>query len=233
MTTETVTAVPDPAGSEQRHRSVALLVAAGALVVVVVALVVLLGVVRPPTLATVAESPQPAPPQSLAWLQWERGESCLHLAAPDGSVHRLWCDRNGGELVGWTATGDLVVQRWDGGRRLLIIDPHTGRVVDTRRADDVTRGRQLWGRDVVTSFRDGDDLVLEAQDGTEVWRVAAPDAYRIHTSVVTADRSWIAMVDSADRLLVVPADGTAEPRIWARDVASWQTLVWEDVRVEE
>lgn len=222
---------PQPAG--RARGSVPFLVGAGVLVVAVVAMVLLFGVERPPALTAVRDAPDPGLPQEIAWTTWGRGNYCIQVARTDGGVDEVWCDPEGGELVGWTGDGNLVVRLWEHGDRDLTIDRHSGEVLSTDAGDrprPVAHGPGPTPD--ATSYRDRGDLVVEV-DGIEIWRVTAPDTYQIRSSTLTADGRWVALVDSADRLLVARVDGDAEPRVWATDVSGWDTLVWQDSVVTE
>jgi hypothetical protein len=225
---------------EGERRSLPLLVAAGLLVVLVVAGVWLFGTNRPPELLALADEPAPAPPSAVAWMVWSNRESCVRVARPDGTVDEVWCDREGGELVGWE--GDhLLITRW-GHRsfdveeplveegavqevRVLEVDATSGEVVDTRWVDERSITHH-GGTGEVVSYRQGGELVVE-YGRTEVWRVAAAETYTVRDGSVSPDGRALAIVDAADRLLVVPADGSAPPRIWAEDVSVWMAPVWQ------
>ena len=214
------------------RRSVLLLVAAAVLVVAVVGLVLAFGVVRPPSLATIADVPEPAPPGGVAWASWQAGETCVTVVRADGQVDRdLYCQRDGGELVAWTETG-FVLRTWDGPEGdLVVIDADTGEVVDVV-TDSSRRGTQR-PESVRTSYREGRLTVTHERDRDRVvWEVEAPDAYDVTSGALSPDGDWFALVDSADRLLIVPADGSAEPRVWATDAPRWGDIVWEGTAID-
>jgi hypothetical protein len=73
----------------------------------------------------------------------------------------------------------------------------------------------------------GDDLEVRLDDGTVLWRTAAHDSYRISGGWPSPDGQFVTLLDDAERLLIVPADGSQEPRIWAEDVDGWYQLVWQ------
>jgi hypothetical protein len=217
---------PDPV---RRDRSLPLLVAAGVVVLLVVGAVLVFGVARPPSVASLAQRPDPAPSAAVVWLAHAEREACLRIAWPDGRITEPWCDREGGEVVGWTDDG-ILLRRWDGTARIRVHDPVSGEV--TGRLDEVRSedpdGFEAWWPDVVwTERRDGELVVRLDEDDTELWRVDAPASYDVFGSARSADGAWVAMVDAAGRLLVVPADGSAPPREWASGVARWQPPVWE------
>jgi hypothetical protein len=222
----TTTTPPAPADPEDRRpdRSIPLLIAAGVLVLFVVGAVLVFGVQRPPSLDTVADTTDPVPAASIAYLAERPDRSCVEIVRPDGTTTGPWCDRQSGELIGWTDEG-LLLRHWDGTETVRILDPETGEVVG--RARD-RAWREPYDHPVVwTEHRDGELTVRLDEDDTELWRVEVTDRYEIRTSATSADGAWVAMVDSADRLLLVPADGSAPPRVWNTDVASWQWPVWE------
>jgi hypothetical protein len=224
MTTTITPTVPERPGPVGPDRSVTLLVVAGVLVLVVVGAVLMFGIQRPPTVESLAADPDPAPSAAVAYLTQQGSQSCLRIAYPDGTVAGSWCDRMGGELVGWDEEG-ILLRRWDGVDTVRAIDPGSGEVVGRVRDRD---WREPYDHQPVwTEHRDG-ELVVRLEDDTELWRVTAPERYEIHSSARSADGDWVALVDSADRLLVVPADGSAPPRQWASGVSAWQWPVWED-----
>jgi hypothetical protein len=156
-----------------RHdRSVPLLIGAGVLVLLVVGGVLLFGITRPPELPSLAEVPEPAPTSSVAYLA-EQGEgTCIRVAQPDGTVVGPWCDRMGGEVVGWDDDG-ILLRRWDGVETVRAIDPATGEVVG--RAPD-RAWREPYDQAVVwTEYRNGELIVRSEEDDTELWRVEASD----------------------------------------------------------
>lgn len=216
----------DTSISTRPRRSVPLLVAAAILVVVVVGLVLAFGIVRPPALATLADQPEPAPPGRLAWTAWSDNGTCIHVLDTDGTIQReLWCERDGAEVVAWTDDG-IVVRSWhERGEELTVVDPATGEVVDRRRVEHVDDA--VPTESVYAERRDGRLVVVRDRDRAVVWEVEAPDTYHVRSSAVSPDGGWVAMVDSAERVLVVPSDGSAPPRVWAEDVPSWQWLIWE------
>jgi hypothetical protein len=208
-----------------RHdRSVPLLIGAGMLVILVVGAVLLFAVDRPPALRSLAEEPDPAPTSSIAYITDQVDGTCVRLARSDATTVGPWCDRMGGELVGWDEEG-LLLRRWDSVETVHVLDPATGEIVGR------TRDRAWREPDAIpvvwSEHRDGELIVRLDEDDTELWRVESGDRYEIRASARSADEAWVAMVDSADRLLVVAADGSAAPRVWTTDVASWQWPVWE------
>jgi hypothetical protein len=212
----------DPAGGD---RSLLLLLAAAVLVLLVVGAVLLFGVERPPALASLADEPDPAPSAGVAWLAWSGDGSCLSVARPSGEVEQLWCDRSGGEVVGWPEAGTIEVAVYERGEEVRTIDAETGEVLE--RTSGPLRGDGGDRQVVWTEWRDGELTVSLDDDDTVLWRTEAPERYDVRGSARSADGEWVVMVDEAERLLVVPADGSAPPRVWASGVETWEPPVWE------
>jgi hypothetical protein len=223
----------EPAG--RGDRSVPLLVAAGVLVLAVVGAVLLFGVDRPPALATLADEPDPAPSAGVAWMGWSADETCVSVARPGGEVTQLWCERGGGELVGWPEPGVLELRSWENGEAIRTIDAETGEVLGRAGGHDDggTDPEDGWKdpeQEVWTQHRDGRLTVRLQRDDTVLWETQAPERYDVHVAATSVDGRWVAMVDGAERLLVVPADGSSAPRVWTTGVDPWEAPVWEGTR---
>jgi hypothetical protein len=215
----------EPSDSEpDARRSVFALIGAAVLVVVVVVAVLVFGVERPPPLASITD-PGPQVSGSVAWTAWEDGRVCVHVASPTGAVRSPYCGRDGGEIVGWTDDG-LILHTWTAtGSSEVVVDPDSGVVVDRRPLRDEI-GREF--PESVRAFHEDGRLVVEQQDSrTVIWTVEAPDAYDVFNGVRSPDGEWVALTDSARRLLVVPADGSAPPRVWVKPFEGWSIVVWE------
>ena len=205
-------------------RSVPLLIGAAVLLIGVVGAVVVIGVNRPPALATLADEPDPAVTGEVAWAGWTGERNCLWVAQVDGHVRDLRCGDLEGDLVGWTEDG-LMITRWDG--RMLTVDAETGA---TASRSGTFEPVETVATVVRVERHDGQVLViLETPAGpdVELWRTEAAEAYDVHASSLSPDGDWVALVDSAQRLLVAPADGSAPPRVWASGVDVWHAPVWE------
>lgn len=232
----TATAAENPTGLPRR--SLAALVAAAIALVVIVALVLLFGVARPPTVTPLADDPAPAPPGGVAWTSWDAGEECLHVATPDGSTRELRCSRaGGGEIRGWDEDGITLLDRGPT-QELVVIDPATGEVA-ARRAlpSDPEPGedrepRPLGSGGIDSRYEDGVLTVRHVDEDVVLWAVEAPENYRVDQGAVSPDGEWVVLLDGVGRLLLVPADGSAAPRLWAETEVSWQVPVWEQTPVD-
>ncbi len=232
-----------------RDRSVPLLLAAGVLVVAVVAVVLFVGVERPPAVEPLATAPfeVPAP---LAWIDRD-GEPSLWVAEPDGRVREVEGDPLGdggeayGELLAWN-DGGILVQDWSqGAERIVAIDPDTGSRAFV--SDDGTTLRSeahglpgggtaplIERRDgrltlrIPTEHRDDDrDGADDDAIGPVIWDTEAPASYDVVTAVPSPDGSVVALGDNAGRLLVVPTDGSTDPRLWTDRAPRYAQYVWE------
>jgi hypothetical protein len=204
------------------------LVLAALVAVVVVALVLVLGVARPPQLPTVADDPQVTAPARLATHGWEDGESCVTVVEVDGRTSRPWCSDGGAELIGWSDRGLVLWSYGATGRFEWIVDPADGEVVATEPVHEAgyRDPPAPMVSDAHTAGRDG-QLEVRSDDGTLLWRTDAPDSYRVTGGWPSPDGRWVALIDNADRLLLVPADGSMEPRIWATGVGGRYEVAWE------
>ena len=210
--------------SSTRTPSTPLLVAAAGLVIAVVAVVLVFGVQSPPQVASLRSAEQPAPQAAIAWMEHDRGEACVHVAWSDGSSGRPWCESNGGEVVGWESEG-IVVSDYSGSTaQQLVVHPRSGEVLEVRGDPVYPTGEPA--EPGVVSYRDGGEQVFVLGD-RELWRVEAPESYDVRSWAVSPDGAWVAIVDEAERLLVVPSDGSAPPVQWAAEVSTWGPVVWE------
>jgi hypothetical protein len=218
-------------GSSSGSRSLPALLAAAGLVVVVVVLVLLFGIARPPELATVQERPAPSPEAGIAWSQWDDGDTCIHTVDPQGVRTEVGCGYESQELIAWTEDG-IVVLVWGPREAAELIDPATGDVVgqiDGTPEDWLEAG----GGAVHSRHVDGTLTVTLRQSGEVLWRVEAPETYGVNDGVLSPDGRFVVLVDHSERLLLVPADGSAEPRVWAEVEESWIRPVWEGSAVPD
>lgn len=202
----------------------ALLVAAAVVALVTVGLVLRFGLVPPPALEPVDAATRPT--RSLALLSFREAADgqCLDVIAPDGAVREVRCGLDGVSLVGWDARGVLVVRFGPGGERVEAIDPVDGTTVPL---PDVDARASLERPGWVDSERDGGTLVVRDADGGVLWRVDAPDNYRVTAVATDGTSGTVALLDAAGRVLVLPAGATA-PAVWVEDVGNdFGELVWE------
>ena len=219
-----MTTTEEPAG----RASLAYLIAAAVIVVIVGVLVVAVGVTRAPGLASIASAAD-RPSVGVAWVQWNDRGNCgeLRVARPDGTVDDLACDGNFGEVVAWTDAGILVTRWGQNAQQLQTRNAVTGDLVSTT---DVVDSFIPPAGSGVMSERTGGELVVRLESGTTVlWRVKADVGYDVSQGRVSPDGRWVAMVDTSERLLLVPADSSAEPVVWAIGVTNSSSMgpVWE------
>jgi hypothetical protein len=209
---------PSPVEPEDPPRDARWLVAAAVLAAVVVGLVLAFGVVRPPALERLAD---PDFDGAVAVVTWDR-EPCLLVVGPDGASSEVRCDDQLGELVAWTDEG-IVLQTWHGaGPELETVDASTGETIAREAGDD----DELWPeQDIEPAWVEDGRLVV--RDGsTELWSVAASGGYEVTAGWTSPDGRWVALQDTADRLLLVPADGSRDPVVWAGDLDPYSPIVW-------
>ena len=226
-------AVPSRAdASPERSPSVRLLAAAAVVAVVTLGLVLRFGIVEPPALAPVDAGTRPD--IALALLTYrdaDRGQ-CLDIVDPDGAVREVRCGLDGGgPLVGWDERGVLLITYRPTSERVEAIDPVTG-AVSTVPDQDPRDVSLRWSSTWVESDRAGRTLVVREDSGQVLWRVEAPDNYRISSTATDPATGTVALLDSAGRLLVL-GPGADEPSVWVEDVgAEYGELVWEGTTVD-
>lgn len=220
-----------PSATSAPGRNVVLLIVAAVMVIAVVVVVLLFGVARPPELVSLADQPEPAVSASMVWRVDEGSEPCLQFVTPDGvRSEEILCDYDLGEIVAWDDQG-VVLRSWGMQEELRWLDPASGEEVQREQVSDEGSVAAHPGSDITTRARSGTVRVTLDATGQVLWEVPAHEGYRVQTGSVSPDGRWVAMVDSARRLLLVPSDGSAEPRVWAEDVPSWQAPVWEGTTV--
>jgi hypothetical protein len=208
------------------------LIGAAAIVVLVAVLALVFGVVRPPAVAGLTDVERAALPGGVAWTQFDERSGCTQLvvARPDDGSKAIACDTQLDQVIGWTTDGILTVTWIDEGQRIETRDPSTGEVLATMNVTvvkDRPESDSIEGGYVVS--RSEGTLVVARPGGTAVWETPADARYEIGTLAVSPDGAWVAITDSAERLLVVRTDGSETPAVWATGVRewAWRPVVWE------
>lgn len=231
MTDQAARSTAAPRGSSS-ERSLALLLIAAALVITVVVLVLIFGVAHPPEVAALEDQPDPAPSARVVWNDDENDEPCVTIAAPDGTTSEVTCTVDRDEVVAWDEDG-IVVRTWRVREELRWLDPETGEEVGRDEVDDPAAFETYRHSEVTGRSRSGTLQVTLDETGELIWETEAPDGYRVQSGSLSPDGAWVALIDSANRLLVVPADGSQPPRLWAEDVSTWQAPVWEGTSLRD
>lgn len=209
---------PAPVERPGPRRDARWLVAAAALAAVVVALVLTLGVVRPPALDALDD---PSFDGAVALVTWDRGP-CLVVVGPDGESSEIRCDDDLGEVVAWTDEG-IVLRTWGGSSPSLVtVDADTGETVTRRTGGDEVR----WPEPDVDPARVEEGHLIVRDGDTELWSVPARGSYEVTAGWTSPDGRWVALQDAADRLLLVPAEGSGAPVVWAENVDPYTPVVW-------
>jgi hypothetical protein len=203
-----------------KRRRMLLLGAAGVATAVSV-IVVSLGIELAPRFPSLYED-GPAVPGTVAYVAEGRNECLVVLDVATGEERVVTCSP-WLYLEGWNQDGNVVIHSEDSRDRAAVMDPVTGAVV-LRGAPfaGVPPGEPpapLWttsgdGHATLTFHEGGSDTVLIDVDG--------PRNYAFWSTGLTPDGRYAWAVDSEDRLLVAPVDGTGGPWVVAegvRDVA--------------
>lgn len=202
-----------------------LLGAAGIVALVTVGIVLRFGLVTPPELASVDDASRPDRPLAIMHYDGERGQ-CLDIVDPDGTVRDVRCSLDGGPLVGWDDRGILMLRYAPFGERLEILDPATGGVVSSLTYNPREVDPSRWSTLVVTE-RDGGTLRVLDDRRQVLWQVDSPDSYRIDAWARDPASGTVALLDTAQRLLVLPM-GAAAPLVWVADLGyEYGELVWQ------
>lgn len=215
-----------------RYGEVGYLIAAAALVVIVAVAALVFGIVRSPAVDGLTDAQRAELPGSVAWTEFNDRDGCtdLMVANPSGGATSIVCHEQLDRVVGWTDDGIITIAWTDNGEDLQTRDPATGRVLSSRNLVgylDKPEGEGI-GSGYTIEQRDG-SLVVLGPTGTRIWEVSADARYEIGTLAASLDGEWVAMTDSAERLLVVRTDGSEPPAVWATGVRewSWRQVTWE------
>ena len=206
---------------------VGLLVAAALVALLTLGVVLRFGLVRPPELAAVDAATRPVHELALlAYRDRDRGQ-CLEVVGTDGTLREVRCSLDGvGPLLGWDDRGILVLRYATFGERLEAIDPVSGVVVASEAFDPRVDAVERWGIGVDVE-RSGGTLTVRDDRRQVLWVVDAPDSYWINATARDQSTGTVALLDSAGRLLVLPA-GADAPRVWVEDLGrNYGELVWQ------
>jgi hypothetical protein len=205
------------------------LIGAAALVVVVGALAVAFGIVRPPAFEELTATEAAALPGGIVWTEYNERSDCtdIMVARPDGKAESIKCLNALDRVAGWTEEGIVTISYGENGERMDTRDPAMGDVLSSRNVAGYDEKPPDEG--AFTAERRDGTLVLADRRGTPIWEIEADARYQIGTVEGSPDGNWVAMTDSAERLLVVPMDGSEPPAVWATGLIewSWTDLVWE------
>jgi hypothetical protein len=221
----------------ERRQTIGLGIAV-AIVAVVASLVATLGVVPFPDVPTLADQRQPLPPGRIAYTTWDRQANCLHVVDGSGDDREVVCGATvSGDLMAWSDDGYVEIWRYaPGSHEVRVIDPATGAVVEIRDIpeDEADQERPVddpWS--TVATAPDGTQARVRSADGQVsvsvgsgdaaevVWEASGPRRYSLQEVRWSPDGEWIAIRDSRDALLVMPADGSVAPRVWVEEIG-WQ-----------
>lgn len=205
------------------------LVGAVALIVVVIGVVAVFGVQPYPALPTVAEQPDPPVTGRLAYVAYEGGEGpCLHVVQGDGRDEELGCGTDYEGEIYWVDDGRLGVRRFRerDTSTVDVLDVATGELLEEREVASTTPVPGLdrtndAGDRVATDARAGRATVTVTPDDGErevVLELDGPSGYAFVDVGWTGDGRWIAVLDSAGRVIAVDPQGEAVARIWAVDI---------------
>jgi len=133
-------------------------------------------------------------------------------------------------VVGWTEDGIITVPDRHSRSRRDVRDPSTGEVLSSEEGSG--ESYEVEDAEGDSSFsidrREGKLVVLDPQ-GVALWETEADARYEIGAVVESPNGEWVALTDSAERLLVVRADGSEPPAVWGTGVYEWSRidLTWE------
>jgi hypothetical protein len=223
-----------------RSRRVIAIAGAAVIVVAVTLLILVVGLVPLPSFPRLADTPDAAIPGTIAYVRGDAERVCVStVPAGGGPARDVVCRRFGLDAVAWTAGGALAVTTYDGPvPEIIVFDASTGAELDRvewRRDGPV----EEWSRQRL-SRPDGARLLLgEGVPGQAVVRVREPDGssrvlfradgpqdYTVTGAQWAPDGRWVLIADSRGRLLIVAAEGGANPRIVADRAHGFGGFAW-------
>lgn len=225
-------------------------IAAVAILTVTVVLIVMFGFIPLPEVTSLSEQPDPAIPGTVAYVDHNgREEACVYrVDASGGEPTQLHCEptRFFESALSWTEGGNIVFQSFEGfGPETVVIDSQTGAELarvpasPENEMDEPRMGFEM-GFDRIeradgallatkSDFR-GAASVAVSLDGTRrvLWEVEdAPRDYHFQDAQWSPDGHWILVSDSAGRLIILAAEGPANPRLLVeRDEDSYSMPAW-------
>ncbi len=199
--------------------------AVGGAIAVMVAVVVIIVVASVP----LPEFPPLVPGQFNASLAFVTETNCIRVAdLTDAKVRELHCvsERDWIDDVFWTEAG---IEVGAGGFQstIVVLDPETGDVLETRNRDDTypgdwsDRDQGLFvdmSSDGKVMIRDGNNQVLVTLEG--------PETYGIDTLVGASNSQIVALVDSSERLAVFDRDA-GQPYLVDINARSYPPPAWK------
>ena len=204
------------------RESKAWLAAAATVAVAAIAIVLMFGISFPPDFPSLYAEGGPSIEGTVAYVDYGRDECVRVLDVASGESEEVFCD-DWLWLEGWDDDGNLRVQSDDGHERTSIIDPETGRVIET---GDFAGEPPPLTRGLRATSDDGHATLTYRQAETEVTLidVEGPRDYDFWDFGLTADESYAWACDSERRLLVVALDGSEGPWVVAKDIneAAWK-----------
>lgn len=183
---------------------------------------------RPPGLPSLGESPDAGVPGLIAYTSRPAspsGSVCLSVVeASNAKDTELLCDRSFTGAVSWDERGLLRAAAYtdDDGEHEVVVDPSSGRVLERVPGGGFYDGHVRPDGAMLVPGDSGDgaalDVVYSGGVRERVLSLQAKD-YRFLRAAWSPDGQWAALVDSAQRLLVVAIDG-GTARVLATDVNS-------------
>ena len=201
-----------------------------ALVVLAVGVVVAFGITPYPSPPAVAERPDPQVSARLAFVRFGARAPCLHVVDGRGDERELGCDERYSGDLRWVDDRHVAVRSYTDGAR-HVVDVETAEVTvdaqvatETLQPEPLAQATSADGHEARTGAGAGSVWVdVVAPDGavTRVVEFDAPDGYDLYDARWSADGRWVAVLDSAQRVLVVDAAGRVPVRLWASDVGQF------------
>lgn len=237
--------------SEAPQRRTGLVISAVLVAVVAATVIVVWGLVALPAFTPFGEPSGFEVPGTVAFLVSDRGEAatCVSVvgqAEPRPRELRCYPERDARypESLGWTDDGRIVVTLYgERGAEYEVLDRSSADVSTTGTWDEagpgtVPRPDASPGADGVTVRREGGRVVVTNRiEGATVTLIdaEAPASYDFWEQRWSPGRGYLLLVDSEQRLVVVPSDGSSPAMLLAEDVrapAWWMPELGADAPVD-